>query len=203
MIELILSVLIGYTLGSLNPAAWLAKRKNTNLRERGTGNLGATNTLLVLGKSYGAFVMLFDIMKALIAVRLAERLFPLLSIAGLVAGSSAVVGHVFPCYLNFKGGKGLAAFAGLVLAVDHSLFVLLALISIILMLIINYSVAMPMSAGILFPIFYGLKTGSLAAFSVAAAISILIICKHYSNIEKARSGEDIKIRDYIREHLFR
>lgn len=203
MIELMLSVIIGYFLGSLNPAAWLSKRKHTDLRTHGTGNLGATNTLLVLGKGCGAFVMLFDIMKSLIAVRLAERLFPTLSIAGLVAGSCAVVGHVFPFYLNFKGGKGLAAFAGLVLAVDHSLFVLLALISITLTLIINYSVAMPMSAGILFPVLYGPKTGSLAAFSIAAAVSLLIICKHFSNIEKARSGEDIKIRDYIREHLFR
>lgn len=203
MISIILSILIGYFLGALNPAAWLSRRKQTDLREQGTGNLGATNTLLVLGKRYGAFVMLFDIMKAFIAVKLAEKLFPTFALAGLLAGSSAVVGHVYPFYLGFKGGKGLAAFAGLVLGVDSTLFLLLALISIALMLIINYSVAMPMSAGALFPILYGLHTGSTVAFMISSAVSILIICKHYSNISKARSGEDVKIRDYIKEHLFR
>lgn len=203
VMAIIFSILLGYLLGTLNPAAWLSRRKHTDLRSQGTGNLGATNTLLVLGKRYGAFVMLFDIMKAVIAVRLSQKLFPSLEVAGLLAGTSAVVGHVFPYYLNFKGGKGLAAFAGLVLGVDSKLFLLLALISIVLMLIINYSVAMPMSAGILFPILYGLQTGSITAFLIASAASILIICKHYSNIAKAKNDEDIKIRDYIKDTLFR
>lgn len=200
--DVAISIMLGYLLGSLNPASWLSRIKQSNLREQGTGNLGATNTMLVLGKRYGAFVMLFDIMKAVIAVRLSQKLFPMQEVAGLLAGTSAVVGHVFPFYLNFKGGKGLAAFAGLVLGVDAKLFLLLALISIILMLIVNYSVAMPMSAGILFPILYGLHTGSVTAFLIASAASILIICKHYSNIAKAKNGEDVKIRDYIKDTLF-
>lgn len=203
MVEIILSILLGYLFGALNPAEWLSRRKNTDLREQGTGNLGATNTLLVFGKKYGAFVMLFDIMKAVISVRLAQKLFPSLSVAGLLAGSFSVVGHVYPFYLNFKGGKGLAAFAGLVLGVDPMLFLMLALVSIAFMLIVNYSVAMPMSAGALFPVLYGLRTGNMTAFLIAAAVSILIICKHFSNIGKARSGEDVKIRDYIQKHLFR
>lgn len=203
MIAIIFCILIGYVLGALNPAAWLSWYKQTNLRERGTGNFGATNTLLVFGKGWALFVMLFDILKAYIAVKLAQKLFPALMVAGLLAGSFAVVGHVFPFYLDFKGGKGLAAFAGLVLGVDHTLFLLLAAISITLMLIINYSVAMPMSAGALFPILYGLHTGNMTAFLIATAVSILIICKHFSNIEKARNGEDVKIREYIKTKLFR
>lgn len=196
-------ILIGYLLGSLSPSALLSKVKNTDLRELGTHNLGATNTMLVLGKRYGVFVMLFDIAKAFAAARLAKVLFPAFSVAGLVAGSSAVLGHVYPFYLRFRGGKGLAAFAGMVLAVDPSLFSFLLVLSVLLMLLVNYSAAVPMTAGLLFPILYGLRTQSFLAFAIAAAVSTLIILQHFGNVLKARRGEDIKVREYIKANLFR
>lgn len=200
--DIILSIAIGYLLGCLSPAALLSKIKNEDLRSKGTGNLGATNAMLVLGKGCGALVMLFDIAKAFAAVKLAQALFPDLSFVGLVAGGAAVVGHIYPFYLKFKGGKGLAAFAGLVLGVDPAVFLILLVIAVTLMFIINYSVAMPMSAAVLFPILYGNRCGSTAAVLISSAVSLLIICKHFSNIGRARRGEEIRIRDYVKEHLF-
>lgn len=192
---------MGYLLGSLSPAALLSKLKNKSLRTHGTGNLGATNTMLVFGKGYGALVMLFDITKAFTAVKLAQALYPALFIAGLLAGSAAVVGHIFPFYLKFKGGKGLASFGGLILGVDPFLFLILLTIALTLMFVINYSVAMPLSAAILFPILYGIHSGSPAAFLIAAALSVLIIVKHIDNIHRVRRGEDAKIREYVKNHL--
>ena len=201
MKSIVLCCLLGYLLGSISPSAFISKIKHKNLKEHGTGNLGASNALLVFGKAYGIFVMLFDIIKAITAVKLAEYLFPEISFSGLLAGNAAVFGHVFPFYLKFKGGKGLAPFGGLVLASDPILFCILLITCGTLMLIANYSAAMPMSASFLFPILYGLRKWSLvSAFSVLPA-SILIAIKHFSNLDKGKKGEDIKIRQFIKNGL--
>lgn len=195
-------VLLGYGIGCLSPAALISKIKNKDLRREGTGNLGATNTMLTFGKGYGALVMLFDIVKSFIAVRLARRLFPSFSVAGILAGSFAVVGHVFPFYMKFKGGKGLASYGGMILALDPILFLLLLCVTMTAMLIVNYSWAMPISAGVLFPVLFGMSTRDNTAFLIATAVSLLIIAKHYSNIGKARRGEDHPVREFIKTRIF-
>ena len=196
--EIAIIILTGYLLGSLSPAALLSKIKQLDLRNQGTKNLGASNTMLVMGKKLGALVMLFDIFKAFFAAKLAKVLFPQLAIAQLLAGLSAVIGHIFPFYLGFKGGKGLAAFGGLVLACDPLVFLCLLTLGVILMLLTNASVAMPLSAGALFPVLTLIRSQSLAAFALAAAAGILIIVKQWSNVGKARRGEDIKIRSFVK-----
>lgn len=200
--KIFLSLVIGYLLGSLNPAALFSKLKNINLRKQGTGNLGATNVMLVFGKRYAVVVMLFDIIKSALAVKLAQKFFPTLNVSGLLAGSAAVVGHIYPFYMKFKGGKGLASFGGMILALDPLLFGILLPIALTMMLIVNYSFVMPISAALLFPVFYGIRSGSAAAFMISAALSLLIICKHLGNLRKAIRGEDVKIREYITTHLF-
>ena len=200
MKQIILSILLGYLLGSLSPSALLSKLKNENLRKQGTRNLGATNTMLILGKGYGAFVMFFDIAKAYAAVRLAQKLFPLLAYGGLIAGCAAVVGHIFPFYMKFKGGKGLAAYGGMILGVDPLLFCLLLVIAVAAIFVTNYSLAMPMSATILFPILYAIRTRDAVAIVIVTVISILIICKHIPNIAEAIRGEDTKVRAYVKGH---
>ena len=201
MKSIVLCCLFGYLLGSLSPSAFISKIKHKNLKEHGTGNLGASNALLVFGKMYGVVVMLFDIAKAITAVKLATHLFPSISFAGILAGNAAVFGHVFPFYLKFKGGKGLAPFGGLVLASDPTLFCVLLIICGSLMLIANYSAAMPISASILFPVLYGLKKWSLISAVAVLPASILIAIKHFSNLGKGKRGEDIKIRQFIKNGL--
>lgn len=200
--DILLCILIGYLLGCLNPAALFSKLKKIDLRKEGTGNLGATNATMVLGRKCGALVLLFDVAKSYVAVKLAQRLFPAFFASGLIAGAAAVTGHIFPFYLKFKGGKGLASFAGYILGIDPLLLVILFVFCFSLMLLINYSVAAPMAAAMLFPILYGIRTCGDASVLIVTAVSALIIFKHFSNIEKARSGKDIKVRDYLRDHLF-
>lgn len=196
----ILSVLIGYLLGCISPASMIAKKKNRDLRREGTGNLGATNTFLTVGKKYGIMVMSFDMLKAIIAFQIAKKLLPLSAVGGLLGGGAAVVGHVFPVHMKFKGGKGLAAFAGTVLAYDPAIFVILLVISVTLVLICNYSAAMPMSASLLFPIMAGLRDGSFSVFFLASLICGLIVYKHWGNLLRACDGTDIKVREYLRGH---
>lgn len=203
MMNILICIMIGYLLGSLNPAALISKVKKTNLRNKGTGNLGATNTMIVLGKGFGALVMAFDIAKAFCAVRLAQTLFPALSLAGLITGGAAVTGHVWPFYLKFKGGKGLASFAGMILALDPGMFLILLTVACAAMVMFNYPVAMPFSAAALFPILHGWRTGDVAAFALATVISVIIIVKHFGNFRKALNDEDVRIREYVKNRIKR
>lgn len=195
------SLLIGYGLGSISPAAVVAKLKDTDLRDQGTKNMGGSNIMLVIGRSWGILVMLLDILKGFLSTRIARWLFPQTAAAQLVAGLGAVLGHVFPCTMRFRGGKGLAAFGGLVLAYDPVIFLILLSVGLFLMFLTNTSVAMPLSAGTLFPILVALKTGDFWQFLIAAAVSLLIVVKHWSNLEKARSGKDLDIRRFFRNGL--
>ena len=193
----LLTVLIGYLLGTFSPAMIVAKKKNRDLQKEGTGNLGATNTFLTVGKKYGFIVMGFDMLKAIIAFRIGKKLLPLSAVGGLLGGGAAVVGHVFPFHNKFKGGKGLASLAGTILAYDPVIFFFLLVVTVSLVLIVNYSVAMPLSASLLFPIMAGLRDGSASVFFVAALRGALVIYKHWGNLLKARDGTDLKVREYL------
>ena len=198
--ELLATLAIGYSFGSLSPAALISKLKKKNLREHGTGNLGASNTLLVFGKALGVFVMVFDILKAFFAAKLAELLFPKLAFSGLIAGFAAIVGHNFPFYLHFKGGKGLAAFGGLVLAHDPLLFAALLSFGILMALLLNYGVYLAISASLLFPVCSYLRSGSVPVFAATATAGGLIIAMHWGNLRRAVTGEDpIHTRDGLKK----
>lgn len=201
--EIILCLCLGYLMGCLNPAALVGKLKSIDLRQLGTKNLGASNVLLCVGKLSGLIVMVLDIAKGYFSVKLARALFPLLSVAGLVAGIGAILGHVFPFYLQFRGGKGLAAFAGLVLAYDPWIFLILLAISVIAVLIVNYAYAMPMSGGFLFPVLAWLRSKSLTVLLLSAISGALVIVKHWGNIARAHSGGEMPIRQYLKENFFR
>ncbi len=202
MLEILCCLLMGYLLGCLNPATLIAKTKQKNIREMGTGNPGATNVLLNFGKAYGALVMVLDIAKSFGAFCLAQLLFPELLLAGYLAGCAAVVGHIFPFYLGFKGGKGLAPFGGFVLASDPLLFLFLLVTGVILMLVVNYSVVLPYYAGAVFPFAMGILKRSMPIFFLCAAASTLILGKHAGNIKKAMNGTDNKVREYVTTKLF-
>lgn len=196
MTEVVLSAAIGYGLGQLSPAALISKLKNRDLRENGTGNLGATNTMLVFGKAYGIAVMVFDVLKAFFAIKIAKILFPKLIIAGLIAGCFAVIGHIFPAYLNFRGGKGVATFAGLILAYDAPTLVGLLAIAIAVMIVTDFGPSGPISAAILFPVWLWMKIKSVVVFGAIAAVGGLIIYKHKENFVKVKDGTEIRVKEF-------
>lgn len=199
--KLIVCIGLGYLLGCINPAFVLAKIKHQNFREKGTKNLGATNAMIILGKKYGALVMIIDLLKSFVAVKIAKYILPDASFAWLVSGTFAVIGHIFPFYLNFKGGKGLASFGGVVLGYDIFIFSVLLVISVICMFLFNYGMAMPFSASILFPFFIFVVKGDVLCFLLSTFLGIVIIFKHWENIKRARQGEDITVKEYIRKYI--
>lgn len=197
----IICLVIGYFFGCVSPAAFIARAKGVDLRQKGSGNLGGTNTMLVIGPKYGFAVMILDALKAIAAARLVRWLFPRLVAAGLLAALGAILGHIHPFHMGFRGGKGLACFAGMIMYHHWPLFLLLLAIGTVLMLIVNYSFIAPLSAAVLFPFFAAIRTGSRKVFLVSAAASAIIIKKHWSNIGKGLRHEDVRVREYIRDHL--
>lgn len=194
--QAILSLIMGYFVGCLSPAKLVAKRHDVNLKETGTGNLGATNTALVLGRKAGYFVLVFDIFKSFASYKLAKVLFPHLAVAGIVAGIGVILGHAFPVFLGFQGGKGLASFGGLVLAHDPLQFAILLPLGIIMAFVLNYGVYLAVTATVLFPLLSYFRSGSLVIFLTTAASSAIVLLLHRGNLHRAITGEDpIHTRD--------
>ena len=188
--QAILSLGLGYLLGCLSPAALVSRVTKVNLKEVGTRNLGATNTALTLGRKAGYFVLILDMLKSWLSYRVAKALFPQLITAGLIAGLGAILGHCFPVFLHFQGGKGLAAFGGLVLAHDPLIFLVLLTLGAVLAFLMDYGVYLPLSAGALFPLACWLRTGDPGITLATAVAGGLIIVMHWGNFRRARSGED-------------
>ena len=117
----VICLLIGYLFGNFQTSYFIGKANGIDIREKGSGNAGTTNTLRVLGKKAGLIVMLTDIFKSILAVTLVYFIFRvqypnLIYLLKLYAGLGAILGHNYPFYLKFKGGKGIAAMGGMILA---------------------------------------------------------------------------------------
>lgn len=194
--QTVLSLVIGYLVGCINPARIVGKKKHVNLKETGTGNLGATNTALVLGRKAGYFVLFFDMFKSFFSYKLAKLLFPQLAAAGVIACIGVILGHAFPVFYGFQGGKSLAAFGGLVLAHDPLQFVILLTLGIIMSFVMNYGVYLAVTATTLFPFISWVRSGSLMTFLSTATASGIVLALHFGNLRRAITGEDpIHTRD--------
>lgn len=196
--NMIVILLIGYLIGCISPAALLAKIKNVDLKQEGTKNLGATNTALVLGRGSGLFVMLVDILKSILSAKLSQMLFPQISCAGMVACIGCILGHCFPVFLHFRGGKGLAAFGGMVLAYNPWFFVMILIPGVVLMVILNTGVAVPMLACVMFPILVAMYGNGIAETIMALIASVMILWTHRDNLKKAMMRDDVvSVRDFF------
>lgn len=189
---------MGYFIGCISPAAWIGKKKHVNLKEEGTQNLGATNTALVLGKAAGIFVMTFDIAKSFFSYKIARWLFPQLLIAGILACIGTILGHCFPVTMHFQGGKGLAAFGGLVLAYKPCFFVVIVACGLVLMAIFDTGVVMPMLASVMFPVMVYCNSGSVAETLAVIVACGIIVVMHLDNLKLAKEKKDkILVREFF------
>lgn len=202
--EAIMSLGLGYLIGCISPAAWIGKRKHVNLKEEGSKNLGATNTAIVLGRAAGIFVMIFDIAKSFLSAKLAKYLFPQLAIAGMLACIGTIIGHCYPVFLNFQGGKGLAAYGGMILAYKPWFFLAIVVPAVLLMVLLDTGVAAPILATFMFPALTYLYSRDMADTLCVLIASIFIFAMHWSNLQKARENKDgIKVNTFFENILFK
>lgn len=201
--EVFFSLILGYAMGCLNPAAWVGKRNHINLKEAGTGNLGATNTTMVLGRKAGAFVLIFDVAKSFIAARMARWLFPELAVSGMLASIGVILGHCFPITMHFSGGKGLAAFGGMILAYNPLMFVIVVLSGIGIMVLLDIGVAAPLLGTVMFPVLTYLFSHDVPTTACAVIASVIILYTHLDNVHKTQEHSDVKVKNYFRDVLFK
>ena len=188
-----LAVLLGYLLGSSNMAVYLAKLRGVDLGAKGSGNPGTSNAVILMGWRAGVLTGFHDIGKAVAAVLLAKLLFPSLPMAGVVAGVACVIGHIFPFYLRFRGGKGFAAYLGMTLALNWKFALVLVAAIVILLLVTDYIVVGTLATVVSFPA-YCAVTGRLLMAAILAVASILILYKHRVNFRRILDGTEIGFR---------
>ena len=193
-------VLMGYLLGTSNMAVYLAALKGDDLRAHGSGNPGASNAMLLWGWKAGVIVGIHDIGKAVLAVYLAERLFPGVAFAGVAAGVACVIGHMFPFYLRFHGGKGFASYLGMTLALNWKFALGLCIAILIITLVTDYIVLGTITTVISFPAYCALTHNVVMALILCIASGI-IIYKHRGNLVRIAKGTEIGLRSANRgEH---
>ena len=193
MFPIICCIVLGYLFGTFNTAYIIGLTKGIDIRAHGSGNAGASNTTTVLGKKFGVICALCDILKAVLAYKLAELLFPTLPIAGILSGAFCIVGHIFPFWMGFKGGKGLASLAGCALAYDWKWFLLLLGCAVIFILIVDYIALLTCAGAIAFPVVYWFTSHNLYCTLLLCAISTVMVFKHSSNFKRILAGQEKKV----------
>lgn len=189
----IISLIVAYLLGSLSSAILISKfLKLPDPRKEGSGNPGATNILRTAGKNKAAIVLIADILKGVLAILIARLIGAQGFMLGLVA-LAAVLGHVFPLFFKFKGGKGIATMIGTLLLLSFWVGVLVAVIWIAVAFIIRYSSLASLISAVCAPIFMMIFGNHLYAFPTLL-IAALIIWRHMDNIKRLRAGTESKIQ---------
>ncbi|MDE5772604.1 MAG: glycerol-3-phosphate acyltransferase [Ruminococcus sp.] len=191
--QIVLCSLMGYLIGNINPAYILSRLKGFDIRERGSGNAGASNVTMVMGKKAGVFTALFDIFKAFAASFIAAELFPQIKYAKIMSGVSCIIGHIFPFMMKFHGGKGLACLGGVILSFNPTIFFVLLLVELILALTADYICIVAPSGSVMFTLFYALLTGDPTGTVMLAVVSVIILFKHIENFEKIQKGTEVHI----------
>ncbi|MDD5953765.1 MAG: glycerol-3-phosphate acyltransferase [Firmicutes bacterium] len=190
----ILVILAAYLLGSSNMALYISKIKKVDARAGGSGNLGASNAAILMGWGAGVTVAVHDIGKSALAVILARIVFPELPFIGTVAGVASVLGHIFPFYLKFRGGKGFASYLGMTLALNWKLALVVMALVLVVTLITDYIVMGTTLTIVSVPVYMGIAEHSLLLALMLCIASLVIIYKHRMNYVRIWKGTEIGLR---------
>lgn len=205
--ERIFCLLIGYVCGLFQTAYIYGKLHGIDIREHGSGNAGTTNTLRVLGRKAGIIVLLGDILKTAAAIWICELLFAgshpeMLYLLKLYAVAGAILGHNFPCYLQFKGGKGIAATAGFIIFF-HPYFIPVGLVLFFSIFFITHYVSLGSLMIYVGIVVEMIVCGQLGVFGMSQSLlnemyvitvllAVMAFVKHRTNIQRLLSGTERK-----------
>jgi glycerol-3-phosphate acyltransferase PlsY len=194
------TALLAYLLGSIPTGFLVAQARGVDIRAVGSGNIGATNVLRILGKPAGVFVLFMDALKGWVAVVWGTRLMLLafglgvdatrLEVCQIIAALCAILGHNYTCWLNFKGGKGIATSAGVLLALVPWALITILLIWIVVFAATRYVSLGSLAASAALPFASWATHESLTKVIVTGAMGVLAIYKHRGNIQRLLNGTE-------------
>jgi acyl phosphate:glycerol-3-phosphate acyltransferase len=202
LVYLLLTLIFSYLIGSVSTAVWAGKIfHGVDVRQHGSGNAGATNVIRVLGWKTGIPVLLIDILKGWVAAmlpvffNLAGEGTALLTNYQIFAGLAVIIGHIFPVFAGFHGGKGVATITGVLLAIHPLLTISCLGVFLCVMLITGYVSLSSMSAGAAFPVllflFFDTPSVFFKIFSIFVAFALIFT--HRKNISRLIKGEETKL----------
>ena len=205
--ERVICLIIGYVFGLFQTGYLYSKAHNMDIRKYGSGNSGSTNVLRVMGKKAALIVFIGDVSKMILACLLTRYLYReqpgMMYVYLLYTGFGVVLGHNFPFYMGFKGGKGIAASAGLFAALDWRIMVVCLVVFVLVVALTRYVslgsilVMLLFLAGMLFFRMrgdYGVEEQALPEFYVmASVITMMAVWRHRSNIKRLLSGTENKL----------
>ncbi len=200
-----------YLLGSIPNAVWIGRLFfKTDVRNHGSKNAGSTNTIRVLGYKAGIPVLLLDILKGFLAVKMIYLTFYYIPATGdyinfqLLLGLAVIIGHIFPVFANFRGGKGVATLIGVILAIDPVSMLICIGVFMITLIITKYVSLSSMIAGLSFPVLvivvFNTTTSSLVIFSLI--VFVLLLFTHQKNIERLVRNQESKANFLFRKREF-
>lgn len=197
MLAIIISAIVAYLLGSINSSIIVSKLfSQSDIRNHGSGNAGATNTLRVLGKKAAALVVMGDGLKGVLAVLAARYVAHVLSegsAAEYIAAVFVVLGHVFPVFFGFRGGKGIMTSIAVVFTLSPSIGAILVVIFVVLVLLFNYISLASVISALCFPILVLImESGDILYMVCALIIAIIAVVKHHTNIARLVKGTENK-----------
>ena len=190
----VMAALGAYALGCSNMALYLSKLHKVDFRGGGSGNLGASNATILMGWKAGILVAIHDAGKALLAVLLANLLFPDLPNVGAVAGIAAVLGHIFPAPLRFRGGKGFASYVGMTLALNWKFALVVLGIVVLVTVITDYIVVGTTTTVLMVPSYLGWAHHSFLLAGILLIGTLVILYKHRENYVRMANGTEIGLR---------
>ena len=204
LLSYIITAVCAYLLGSIPTGYLVAKAKGVDIRAHGSGNIGATNVFRVLGKAAGIFVLVVDALKGFVACSVVPSLVlrtviksesdastaQMMEIMLIVAGISAILGHNYTCWLKFKGGKGIATTAGVLIALFPKAFLVCLAVWLIVFFLSKYVSLASIAAAFCLPFAAWYFNRSPKMIVVAALMAVLAIYKHKANIQRLMNGTE-------------
>jgi glycerol-3-phosphate acyltransferase PlsY len=210
ILDAVLAALLAYLLGSIPSAVWIGKRfHNIDVREHGSGNAGTTNTIRVLGWTTGIPVLLIDIAKGWLAsmlpvfFHLATSGSALMTNLQLITGIIAIIGHIFPVFAGFRGGKGVATVFGVFLALQPLLTICVMGVFLTVLFTTGIVSVSSMSAGVSFPVlllvFFDTPSMLFKIFAIIVGAALLVT--HRENIRRIWRGEEKKLLSFGKKKM--
>lgn len=196
-IQIFIAALIGYLFGCIQTAYILSKVVGGfDIRQRGTGNAGASNITVQMGLKYGIITGIFDILKGIAAVLIVKSLYPTASNAlAYFAGQIAVLGHIFPFYLKFRGGKGVATLVGMFLGYQWAFGLLLIGLMIILPLVSDFIVVGSLTVFTVLSILTFVLELPWLCKITALGLTLIAFIKHADNVQRIRYNEEVRVSE--------
>ena len=192
MLSIVLGATMAYLLGSIPSGLWIGRKFfQIDIRQHGSGNLGATNSFRILGKKAGTIVLLMDLLKGSISVLLLKQM-DLHGVSPLIIALFAVIGHTYPLFANFKGGKAVATFAGVILAYQPVLFLIglgIFILTLAISKMVSFTSMLTISIGVLLTLYFQ----DIVLTIIALLADIFIIYRHRTNVQRILNGTEPKV----------